>query len=203
MTSGSIAPSGTLLIRKIPRKKAPLSWRVKNALRWNYLLGWLTHKAAHAFSALTGAPVLLGSLHVAVRRKDGTVIDYGCVGYRVVTSAYVNFLVDELQSSQATHSTIRFHASGTGTNAEASGDTALQTEVEASRTSGTQTENASNIYESVGAISYTATRAITEHGLFSASSTGTLMDRTVFSAINVVSGDSISFTYRFTATAGS
>jgi len=44
---------------------------------------------------------------------------------------------------------------------------------------------------------------VTEHGLFNASSAGTLMDRTVFSAINVVNGDSIQFTYELTATAGS
>jgi hypothetical protein len=203
MASGTMAPSGALYARKITPKKAPLAWRVQNSLRWSYILGWLTHKLGHAFTALTGAPVMLGELHGRLIRRDGTVIDYGCLGRRVVTTAYVNFLVDELQTSQATHSTIKFHASGTSSTAESSSDTTLGTEVEASRTSGTQTENAANIYESVGAISYTTTRAIVEHGLFSASTTGTLMDRTVFSVINVLNGDSISFTYRITMTAGS
>jgi hypothetical protein len=48
-----------------------------------------------------------------------------------------------------------------------------------------------------------ATLAITEHGLFSAASgTDELMDRTLFSAINVVSGDTITPTYNLTCTAG-
>jgi hypothetical protein len=45
---------------------------------------------------------------------------------------------------------------------------------------------------------------VTEHGLFSASSAGTLWDRTTFSAINLVgaSGDALQSTYTLTITAG-
>jgi len=57
-------------------------------------------------------------------------------------------------------------------------------------------------YVSVGTISYTTTKAITEHGLFNTADSTVLMDRTVFSAINVVDGDSIQFTYTLTVTAG-
>jgi len=55
----------------------------------------------------------------------------------------------------------------------------------------------------VGTISYTTTKAITEHGLFNAATAGTLLDRTVFTVINVVSGDSIQFTYELECAAGS
>lgn len=55
---------------------------------------------------------------------------------------------------------------------------------------------------SVGTIAFTNTFAITEWGLFSASSSGTMWDRRVFSAINVVSGDSIQFTYVLTVASG-
>jgi hypothetical protein len=71
------------------------------------------------------------------------------------------------------------------------------------RVAGTQTESAANAYQSVGTIAYTTTKAITEHGLFNDVSAGTLMDRTVFSAINVVNLDSIQFTYTLTVSAGS
>jgi hypothetical protein len=87
--------------------------------------------------------------------------------------------------------------------AEAIGNTAMETTDGESRATGTQTESAANAYQSVGTIAYTSTKAVTEHGLFNDSSAGTLMDRTVFSAINVVSGDSIQFTYTLTLTAGS
>ena len=44
--------------------------------------------------------------------------------------------------------------------------------------------------------------AITEWGRFSASAVGTMIDRRLFSAINVVSGDGIQFTYSLTFTSG-
>ena len=139
-----------------------------------------------------------------VHMRDGKVLnDLGLGSTKVVTTAGVTYIVDAFQNSVEVEN-LKFHASGTGTTAEASGDTALVTEVEAARTSGTTTEGASaNIYRTVGTIAYTATRAITEHGVFSASTTGTLLDRSVFSAINVISGDSIQFTYELTFPAGS
>lgn len=195
---------GALTAKRLRGARAPLWWRVRNAVRWAFLWGLLAHVCGWLYSRVFGAPVLLGRLSAVLVRRDGHTINFGVVGWRVVTSAYVNLLVDELQSSQAAHSTFLYHDTGTGTTAEAAGDTALETKVETGRATGTQTEGASaNIYRSVGTISYTGSRAITEHGLFNASSVGTLMDRTVFVAINVVSGDSIQFTYELTATAGS
>ena len=110
-------------------------------------------------------------------------------------------LTDELQASVAAHSTMKYHAVGTGNTAEAIGDTALVTEVE-TRATGTQAENAANIYETVGTITATGARAIVEHGVFSASSVGTLLDRTVFSVVNLATNDSIQTTYRLTLTSG-
>jgi hypothetical protein len=190
------------MARKIAGAKAPLWWRVRNAVRWEFWWGWLGRQVAFVYSGLFGAPVLLGSLSAVLRRADGSTINYGVLGYRVVTTAYVNLLVDELQSSQAAHSTFEFHAAGTGTTGAANGDTAMET-ASGSRVEGTQTEGASaNIYRSVGTIPFTGSVAVTEHGLFSASTGATLMDRHVFTAINVVNGDSIQFTYELTCSAG-
>ena len=200
----NVVLGGRLAMRKVAGARAPLAWRMRNALRVAFVRGWLAHVLGRLYSRMFGPPVLLGKMSAVLIRRDGTTLNYGVLGYRVVTTAYVNLLIDELQSSQAAHSTFLYHDSGTGTTAEAAGDTGLLTKVETGRATGTQTEGASsNIYRSVGTISYTATRAVTEHGLFNASSAGTLMDRTVFSAINVVNGDSIQFTYELTATAGS
>lgn len=200
----NVVLGGRLAMRKVAGARAPLAWRMRNALRVAFVWGWLAHVLGRLYSRMFGPPVLLGKMSAVLIRRDGTTLNYGVLGYRVVTTAYVNLLIDELQSSQAAHSTFLYHDSGTGTTAEAAGDTGLLTKVETGRATGTQTEGASsNIYRSVGTISYTATHAVTEHGLFNASSGGTLMDRTVFSAINVVNGDSIQFTYELTATAGS
>lgn len=121
---------------------------------------------------------------------------------RCVTDAYVALLVDELQASEALHSTFKYHGSGTGTGNEAAGDTALGTEVE-TRDTGTQTEGATaNIYKSVATHTYGDTFAITEHGLFNASTVGTLMDRSKFAAVNVGNGEKIEFTYQLTVSSG-
>ncbi len=96
-----------------------------------------------------------------------------------------------------------WHEMGTGGTAEAIGDTTLVTAVE-TRTDGTQVEGASaNIYRSVGTVTATATRAIVEHGLFDASTAGNLMDRSVFTVINLSTDDAIQFTYELTVPAGS
>lgn len=158
--------------------------------------------AAAARSPYSGDITPVGRLFATVIRGDGSREDVGLVSTKVVTTAGVNYIVDAMQAL-ADVGTLRFHASGTGTTAEASSQTALVTEV-ATRTSGTREEGASaNIFRSVGTITYAATLAITEHGLFSASSSGTMLDRSVFSAINVISGDSIQFTYELTLPAGS
>jgi hypothetical protein len=133
-------------------------------------------------------------------RADGTERDYGVVSRRLVTNAGVAFLVDAFQNLVEIEN-MNFHGSGTGSVAENVADTTLGTEV-ASRATGTQSEPASNQYRTVGTIAYSGTFAITEHGIFSASSAGTLWDRSVFSAINVVSGDSIQFTYTLTVNSG-
>jgi len=134
--------------------------------------------------------------------QNGMKINYGVISHRVVTNAFVAFVVDNLQTDTTEIGDFKYHDSGVGTTAEAAGDTGIETTDGESRATGTQTESAANAYRSVGTISYTTTKAITEHGLFSQSSTGTLMDRSVFSAINVVNGDSIQFTYTLTLTAG-
>lgn len=138
-----------------------------------------------------------------IRQRRGIIVsdDLGVVSRKVITTAGVNYLASAFTGTGEPEN-FNFHASGTGSTAEAIGDTALVTEVEASRATGTQSNPSANVYRTVATISYTATRAIVEHGVFSASTTGTLWDRSVFTAVNVVSGDSIQFTYNLTLTAG-
>ena len=152
-----------------------------------------------------------GSLYLTKVSADGELVEYGLASMRVVTTAGVNFLVDALQGTVEPE-ILRFHGIGTGTNAEAVGDTALQTELttaynpDNTRATGTLTEGASaNIFRTVGTNTVDATAAITEHGIFSVatSGSGTLLDRSQFSVINLASGDSLQSTYDLTFTAGS
>lgn len=196
--------SGSLSMRVFRIPKAPLSWRLKNALRWNFVWGFLTTRCAEMFSWLTGIPTMTGRLAAVKIGRDGSRVNYGTLGRRVVTTAFVNYMVDQLQTETTTWGDFKFHDSGVGTTAENVTDTDIETTDGEARATGSQGEGASaNIYQSVGTVSYTTTKAITEHGLFNASTGVTLMDRTVFAAINVVNGDSIQFTYELTVNAGS
>jgi hypothetical protein len=196
--NGTMAYAGRVAARKISVARPGWLWLVVNF--WRHVWAGLWR---HALARALGMNHLLAELRARLIRADGTVVDYGLICTRKVTDAYVALLVDELQASQAAHSTFKYHDAGTGVGAEAAGDTGLGTAWGGARVTGTQTEGATaNIYKSVGTIAFNSGFAITEHGLFSASTGATLMDRSVFAAINVISGDSIEFSYSLTCTSG-
>ena len=120
----------------------------------------------------------------------------------LVTTAGVNLMGGDWTNATATLKLANFHASGTGTTAAAIGDTAMQTDSGVARATGTQSNSTANIYKTIGTQTYASTLAITEWGLFTTSGGATMWDHKVFSAINVVSGDSIQFTYSLTINAG-
>lgn len=136
--------------------------------------------------------------------------DHGIVSRKVITTAGVGFLVDAWQNSVELE-IMKYHGIGTGNTAENAADTALVTESttalnpDSTRATGSLTEGASaNIFRTVGTLTADASIAAVEHGIFSTSGTGTgvLWDRSVFSTINLASGDSIQTTYDMTASSG-
>ena len=92
---------------------------------------------------------------------------------------------------------------GIGTTAAAVTDTALQTEsaptTAGGRTVGTESRTTTTVtndtYTVVGTVVAVSTLAITEAGLFDNVTSGNMLVHCVFSAINVISGDSIQFTF--------
>lgn len=160
-------------------------------------------------------PHFYGALSLVKVSANGERVDYGLASLRVVTTAGVNYLVDGLQSAATDVSLFKFHGFGTGAVAENASDTGLGTEFTTQyasdniRPTGTQAEGASaNIYRSVATFSPDSggTLAVTEHGILSDADVGqgTLLDRTVFAAVNTVAGsDSIQSTYDLTLAAGS
>lgn len=241
--NGTARPVGTVTLRRTRDlgdlvHRAPPGWSLKNWLRYRrrevptLMLG-------RVFGLVTFAPKLSGQvyrapwadldvfqtrrlrdllavntpLHELAAAFGGHVTNYGVLSRRVVTTAGVNFMVDAFQNTTELEN-LKFHAFGTGTNAEASADTALQTELttqynpDSTRPTGSLTEGASaNIFRTVGTLTPDAggTIAVTEHGVMSQAATGggTLLDRSVFSAVNIVaSADSLQTTYDLTLTAG-
>jgi hypothetical protein len=158
--------------------------------------------------ATVGESAYGGGLYLKhTRAKDGKTIDYGIVSRAKVTAEFVNFLTDQLQAEDSTIGDFKYHLSGTDATAEANTHTSLLGAIGTTRTVGTQTEGASaNIYSSVATITYSASAAVTEHGIFNAAysssqADGVLLDRSAFSAVNVISDDTITYTYQLTNTA--
>lgn len=134
----------------------------------------------------------------------------GLAGFRVVTTVGVGFIVDAWQNSVELE-IMKYHGLGTGSTAEAAGDTALVTELTTEytgnvRATGTTTEGAAaNIFRTVATntLDEAPGAALREQGVFSAASAGVLMDRTVYADITLGSGDSLQSTYDQTQVAGS
>lgn len=188
-------------------------------LPWRYRLrGWWLEAQLRARLFIKGAirgaqgtgVFGVGRLYASVLRADGRVDHLGLICTKSITDAGVAFLVDDWDNNGQDLSTMNFHGCGTGAVAEAVGDTALGAESttalnpDSTRATGTRSQPAANQYRTVGTLTFDATAAITEHGILSQSATGggTLWDRSVFAAINVVSGDSIQFTYTCTVSSG-
>lgn len=209
MQTGLVGISSSLNAVHMRCRKAPLAWRLRN---------FVMHRASDTprlavarVARLVGVPVIVSRLSAKHRTKDGKWTDYGLVSTRVVTNAGVAFLVDAWQNILELE-IMKYHGVGIGVVAENATDTTLGTESttalnpDSTRATGSLAEGATgNIFRTVGTITFDAIAAITEHGIFSQVATGggTLWDRSVFAAINVVSGDSIQFTYEVTFAAGS
>jgi hypothetical protein len=155
-------------------------------------------------------PHFYGALYLTHIKADGEVLELGLASMRVVTTAGVNFIVDAFQNTQEVEN-FKYHGLGTNNTAEAVGDTGLNTELttqynpDNTRATGSLTEGASaNIFRTVGTNTVDATAAVVEHGILTQAATGggTLLDRSVFSTVNLASGDSLQSTYDLTIASG-
>lgn len=140
-------------------------------------------------------------LSLRVKHPDADWLDLGVASRRVITTVGAGYIVDAFQNLVELEN-MNWHDSGTGTNAENAGDTGLQSPAGPARVNGTQSEPAQTQYRTVATITYTTGQTIAEHGIFSASTSGVLLDRSVFSGIAVVNGSQIEFTYTLTVSTG-
>ena len=204
MIKSRLGFSGEITKMKVTHPpKAPLSWRLRNWSRRDFICGTIANWLAKKFSKVTGIITITGELSCILANPDGSLVNYGVVSRRVVTTAFAEFMVDQLQAETSQWGDFKFHDSGVGVTAAAVGDTDIQTTDGESRVAGNQIEGATaEIYKSVATITYTTTKAITEHGIFSQATGSTLMDRSVFAALNVVATNQIQFSYELTVVSG-
>ena len=137
-----------------------------------------------------------GRLNIVLTGPNGEVKEQHEVDNLVVTVGK-NFIASRMKDATATAMT---HMEvGTGTTAAAVGDTTLQTAVASSRVTLTSTTVTTNSVAYVATFpAGTGTGALTEAGIFNASSAGTLLCRTVFSVINKGAADTLGITWTVT-----
>ena len=118
----------------------------------------------------------------------------------VVTNVGKGIIAQRMFGATPSQAEPKFVAWGTGAGTAAATDTTLFTESAEARTSGTgsavTTTNTNDTHQVTGTITATATRAITNAGVFDASSTGNLYVKGDFTTINLSTGDSIAFTVK-------
>jgi chloramphenicol 3-O-phosphotransferase len=135
-----------------------------------------------------------GELKLTLSSPQGNVKQEIIVPNLVVTTGK-NLIASRLKDT--TDAAMTHMAIGTGSTAAAAGNTALGSEAgRVALTSTTVTNNAVAYVASFGA--GTGTGAITEAGLLNASSSGTLLCRTVFSVINKGANDTLGITWTVT-----
>lgn len=187
--------------------QAPMVWRWRLRNLPHFLRGFRQVALARLFRL----PTHYGVLWLQVQHLDGTRTTLGLASLRVVTTTGATKIVDFMRASDtATGQAFKFHGLGTGSTAEATADTALVTELttqynpDNTRATGTQTNNGATVYRTVGTNTLDASvSGLQEHGIFSAASGGSLLDRTVFASLSLASGDALTTTYDFTVNAGS
>jgi hypothetical protein len=133
--------------------------------------------------------------------RHGELVTSKNLGSGVVTTVGVNLLAADWTNSTSTLKLSNWHDSGTGTTAPTISDVGMQNTLGNARVQGTQS-NILNVYTTIATLSYGGSYNITEWGLFSAITAGTIWDHRTFVAIPVVNGDTIQFTYALTFPAG-
>jgi hypothetical protein len=139
-----------------------------------------------------------GRLDAVLRGPDGRIKQQVEVPNLVVSTGLA-FIASRMKDT--TDAAMSHMAVGSGTTAAAAGNTALVTQIgaRASLTSTTVTANA--VAYAAAFAAGVGTGAITEAGIFNASTSGTMLCRTVFDVVNKGANDTLQITWTITLNA--
>ena len=137
-----------------------------------------------------------GDVELILRDKDGNVIDHREIQNTVVDAGY-DFICDVIGNTTQPND-MAWTGVGTGTTGVTGADTALETEV--TRVANVYAHSAGTkvFTHTADYAAGTGTGALTESGLLNAASTGTLLNRVVFSVINKGSSDTLQIVWTIT-----
>lgn len=118
--------------------------------------------------------------------------------FTTVGKAWVVDIMDP--ATRAGAGDARHIAWGTGAGTAAVGDTTLFTETTPARTNGTVDQPSADTYRVIGTLTADAGKTITNAGVFTASTSGTLVLKADFTGIPLLTGDRIEFTFTLQVT---
>jgi hypothetical protein len=135
------------------------------------------------------------NVHVELRDEHGRIKDVREIHNLVVTTGK-NHIADQLSSSPG-EGAMSHMGIGTGSTAAAAGDTALETQLD--RNALTSRTDAAAVVTYVGNwAAGDGTGAITEAGIFNASSSGVMLARVVFGVVTKAAADTLQITWTLT-----
>lgn len=140
---------------------------------------------------------LRGDVALVLRDKNGNVKEERKIKNLIVNTG-LNFICDRMKNDETAMSHM---ALGSGSTAAAAGDTTLGTQLGSREALDSDTVSSNTITYTSSFEAGDATGAVTEAGIFNATSGGTMLCRTVFAVVNKSADDSLSVTWTITLTA--
>jgi hypothetical protein len=140
---------------------------------------------------------LRGDVALVLRDKDGNVKDERKIENLIVDTG-LNFICDRMKDDETA---MTHMALGSGSTAAAAGNTALESQLGSREALDSSTVTNNQIVYVSSFEAGDATGAVTEAGIFNASSGGTMLCRTVFAVVNKASDDSLSITWQINLSA--
>lgn len=141
---------------------------------------------------------LRGDVAIVLKDKDGNVKDSRKIN-NLVVSAGLEFICSRMAGASA--SVMSHMALGSGTTAASAGQTDLVSILGSREALDSSTASSNTIVYVSSFEAGEGTGAVTEAGVFNASSSGTMLCRTVFSVVNKEADDTMSVTWTITLTA--
>jgi len=142
-----------------------------------------------------------GKLSIVLKDEKGAVKETREIKNLVVNTGLAHITSRLLGTS----SNVMSHmALGSGTTAAAAGNTALESQLGSRDALTSSTQSGTNNESIVYVATFSAgegTGAVTEAGIFNASTSGTMLCRTVFSVVNKAAGDTLQVTWTVTFSA--
>ena len=140
---------------------------------------------------------LRGEVALVLRDKNGNVKEERTIKNLIVDTG-LNFICDRMKDDETA---MTHMALGSGSTAAAAGDTSLGSQLGSREALDSSTVTNNQIVYVSSFEAGDATGAVTEAGIFNATSSGTMLCRTVFSVVNKAADDTLTVNWTITLTA--